>query len=189
MALESNFSFAVLFLLNYVGVGNMNRSDKLEAWADVLLMEYEDGRKDLKDMQKTLDLEQDLDKQDNKQINSMINDMGFAIDWMKTGRRPGNMRGIDKRSAYQRRALIDMDLFPSLDIEPQERHLEQEEREELREILLLLSHRERQCYLMHMANGLSLAEIGTELGLSKWTARQYVDRAKKKIAELLQKVS
>lgn len=187
----------------------MNKSQKLEAWADVFLMQYEDGRKGLESMKGQLDdqnveligdrgfKEVDIqtkkaierNRQDKSQINSMISDMSFAIDWMKTGRRPGNMRGIDKRSAYQRRALIDMDLFPSLDIEPKERQLEQEEREKLREILILLSHRERQCYLLHMANGLSFSEIGTELGLSKWTARGYVDRAKKKIASMVQNAS
>ncbi|WP_199775449.1 sigma factor-like helix-turn-helix DNA-binding protein [Microbulbifer pacificus] len=174
--------------MNSQALENMNDQQK-ENWADRLLAEYEDGRNELKAMGNKLDLENDLDKQDKKQINSMINDMSFSMKWMKIGRRPGNMRGIDKRSAYQRRALIDMDIFPSLDIQPEERVLTQEEREEVIKILAMLSHRERQCYLLHMANGFSLAEIGRELGISKRSAQQYVDRAKKKVGGIIEKAS
>lgn len=164
-------------------------SKHLEIWADKLLEEYEDGRKDLGRMKDNLNPEILEDREDKKQINSMINDMSFSIEWLKKGRRPGNLRGVDKRSAYQRRALIDMDLFPSLDVEPEERTLNQEEKNAIIEILADLSHRERQCYLLHMANGLSLSKIGEELGISKRTAQQYVDRAKRKINKMVEKVS
>src|SRR5699024_6021726 len=144
------------------GLDGMNEKE-LENWADKLLIEYEDGRKELTHIKNELG-NTDLDQEDTKQINSMINDMSFSIEWLKKGRRPGNLRGIDKRSAYQRRALIDMDLFPSLEVEPEERALNQEEKGAIIDILANLSHRERQCYLLHMANGLSLSEIGKELG-------------------------
>ncbi|MFA1821172.1 sigma-70 family RNA polymerase sigma factor [Virgibacillus oceani] len=156
-------------------------SKELENLADRLLAEYEEGRRDLNDMRESLDPEILEDKEDRSQINRMISSMTFSIDWMRTGRMPGSLRGIDRRSAYQRRALIDMDLFPSLDIQPEERVLTQEERESIIDVLIDLSHRERQCYLLHIANGLSLSEIGKVLGISKRTAQQYVDRAKKKI--------
>ncbi|MBP1995450.1 sigma factor-like helix-turn-helix DNA-binding protein [Paenibacillus eucommiae] len=47
--------------------------------------------------------------------------------------------------------------------------------------LLELSTRERQCYILHMANGWSLTEVAAELQITKWSAQQYVDRAKEKI--------
>src|SRR5690606_17083986 len=135
-------------------------------WADKMIMEYEDGRKELGEMKRKLEdhneqiigdkdfHEVDLEgkwqiernNQDKSKINSMINDMSFAIDWMRTGRRPGNLRGIDKRSAYQRRVLIDMDLLPSLDIQPEPKVLGEEEKQALVNMLIDLSHRERQCY-------------------------------------------
>lgn len=164
-------------------------SKQLEIWADKLLEEYEVGRRDLGRMKGRLNPEILEDQEDTKQINSMINDMSFSIEWLKKGRRPGNLRGIDKRSAYQRRALIDMDLFPSLEVEPEERALNQEEKGAIIDILANLSHRERQCYLLHMANGLSLSEIGKELGISKRTVQQYVDRAKNKINGDMENVS
>ena len=157
----------------------MNEKE-LENWADKLLIEYEDGRKELTHIKNELG-NTDLDRQDKSQINSMINDMSFSIDWMKLGRRPGNMRGIDKRSAYQRRALIDMDLFPSLDIEPDEKTLDESERRALMNILIDLSHRERQCYLLHMAQGWSMREIANELNIKKPTVQKFIERAKNKI--------
>ncbi|GGB41603.1 hypothetical protein GCM10011409_18900 [Lentibacillus populi] len=153
---------------------------QLENWADRLLNEYEQGRKTLYNMKCNLG-DSELDKQDKSQINSMINDMSFSIDWMKLGRRPGNMRGIDKRSAYQRRMLLDMDLLPSLDIQPEEKTLNESERQDLINILIDLSHRERQCYLLHMAQGWSMQEIADELNIKKPSVQKFIERAKNKI--------
>lgn len=159
--------------------------NNLEIWADKLLIEYEEGRKDLRRMKGKLNPDVLEDREDRKQINSMINDMSFSIEWLKKGRRPGNLRGIDKRSAYQRRVLLDMDLLPSLDIKPEERTLNQEEREAIVDILVELSHRERQCYLLHMANGWSMQEIADELGIKKPTVQKFIERAKNKINKMI----
>lgn len=157
------------------------KKQQIENWADKLITEYETGRKQLRQMRGKLNLELLEDKQDKKQINSMISDMSFSIEWMKLGRRPGNMRGIDKRSAYQRRALIDMDLFPSLDIEPEEKEISEEQKRLLVNILVDLSHRERQCYLLHMAQGYSMREVAEELKISKASVQKFIERAKNKI--------
>lgn len=156
-------------------------SKQLENWADRLLIEYEEGRKQLYRMKEKLDPNSIEDQEDKKIINSMINDMSFSIEWLKKGRRPGNLRGVDKRSAYQRRVLIDMDLLPALDVQPEERTLTQEEREAIIDILIDLSHRERQCYLLHFANGWSMQEIADELNISKSAVQIYINRAKEKI--------
>lgn len=44
-----------------------------------------------------------------------------------------------------------------------------------------LSARERECYILRTVVGLSYSKIGDELGIGKWTARTYVDRAKEKM--------
>ncbi|MCT1577962.1 LuxR C-terminal-related transcriptional regulator [Oceanobacillus kimchii] len=156
---------------------------QLENWADELLIEYEEGRKGLRTMADELNPDENpKDKEDKRQINSMITDMSYAMDWMRTGRRPGNLRGVDKRSAYQKRVLYDMELFPSLDIEPEERTLSEEEKKQLYDILIELSHRERQCYLLHMANGASMSEISNQLGITKSSVQTFIQRAKKKIS-------
>ncbi|WP_196493802.1 sigma factor-like helix-turn-helix DNA-binding protein [Ornithinibacillus caprae] len=153
---------------------------QLENWADKLINEYEQGRRGLSSMKNELG-ESEIDRQDKSKINSMIGEMTEAIEWMKIGRRPGNMRGIDKRSAYQRRALVDMDLFPSLDLQTEQYELSDREKKSLINVLVDLSHRERQCYLLHMAHGMSMREIGIELGMGKSTVQKYIERAKEKI--------
>ncbi|OEH53135.1 Fis family transcriptional regulator [Oceanobacillus sp. E9] len=157
-------------------------SKQIENWADQLLIEYEEGRKGLKSMSDQLNPDENpKDKEDKRQINSMITDMSYAMDWMRTGRRPGNLRGVDKRSAYQKRVLYDMELFPSLDIEPEERTLSEREKQDLYDILIELSHRERQCYLLHMANGHSMSQVSEILGIKKSSVQSFIQRAKKKI--------
>lgn len=153
----------------------------MDNWVDKLIIEYEEGRKDLYGIKNKLG-DSELDKLDRTQINSMIHDMSFSIEWMKTGRMPGKLRGIDKRSAYQRRVLLDMDLFPSLDIEPKPRRLTEKEKRDIYEVLLILSHRERQCYLLHMAQGWSMQEIADELGVTKSSVQKYIERAKNKVS-------
>ncbi|AUJ25176.1 sigma-70 family RNA polymerase sigma factor [Virgibacillus dokdonensis] len=153
----------------------------MNMWVDRLVSEYEAGRKELAKKKGKLNTEFISDREDKKHINSMINDMSESIEWMKTGRRPGNLRGIDKRSAYQRRALIDMDLFPSLDIQPEEKEISEEQKRLLVNILVELSHRERQCYLLHMAQGYSMREVAEELKISKASVQKFIERAKNKI--------
>ena len=107
--------------------------------------------------------------------------MQYSIDWMKRGRRPGTIRGIDKRSIYQRRALLNMDLFPSIDMQPKQVYLSEEQKMKLINILVDFSYRERECYLLHMAYGLSYADIAEELKIKRRTVQQYVERAKEKV--------
>ncbi|WP_117168861.1 sigma-70 family RNA polymerase sigma factor [Paraliobacillus sediminis] len=155
-------------------------SIELENWADTLIIQYEEGRKELQRQHSELS-DSKIDKLDKSQINGMVSSMTFSIDWMKKGRRPGNMRGIDKRSAYQKRALVDVDLIPSLDIQPKDRELSEEEKREIYNLLLDLSNRERQCYLLHFAQGYSMQQIAGELNIKKPSVQTFVDRAKKKI--------
>ncbi|OAK70160.1 hypothetical protein ABB05_12945 [Lederbergia galactosidilytica] len=143
------------------------------------------GDKKLEELDIAVKEQVELNNQDKSQINSMINDMSFAIDWMKTGRRPGNLRGIDRRSVYQRTALVDMDLMPSLDIVPEQRELENIEKQALMDMLIDLSHRERQCYLLHMAQGWSMQEIADELKIKKPTVQKFIERARNKIKRKL----
>ncbi|GAB3797481.1 sigma-70 family RNA polymerase sigma factor [Virgibacillus kimchii] len=147
-----------------------------------LIPEYKEGLKDLKRRYENMD----VDDPDRKSISRMIGDMEYAIKWMKTGRRPGNLRGIERRSVYQRTSLIDMELMPSLDIEPEQRELTEDEKRAITDILIDLSHQERQCFLLHMAQGWSMQEIAEELKVSKSAVQIYIRRAKEKIKAKLE---
>lgn len=152
-------------------------------WADELIIQYEAGRAELNEIKKG-DAFLDMDKMDRKEINSMINELSDVIKWLKTGRDPYEMRGTDRKSAYQRRVLYDMELFPSLDIVPESlksRELTTEEQELIADILLTLSPRERHCYMLHYINLRSFAEIADELNISKGSVQSYIERARSKI--------
>jgi positive control factor len=153
----------------------------LKTWVEEIKEEYNLSKKVLEEYREKLDLENPKDKEDDKIVGEMISDMKYALDWLNRGRRPGNRRGADKRSVYQRRALLDMDLFPSIDLRPNQVYLNNEQKSTLIETLITFSDRERQCYLLHMAQGWSLQEIADELNLKKRTVQQYVDRAKEKV--------
>jgi len=47
-----------------------------------------------------------LDK-DRELIVGMISSCSYVIEWLETGRRPGNRRGIERRAGYQREVPTD----------------------------------------------------------------------------------
>lgn len=160
----------------------------MKVWADELLHEYGIHKKDLERRRDRLDRTDFHSKQDLTQINSMIESMNFSMEWLETGRQPGTFKGIDKKSIYQHQSFSNMDFIPDiteqLEEGPKQLYMTAEEKIILADIFASLSLRERQCYILHTAAQLSMSEVAEELGLSKWTARGYIDRAKKKIAKM-----
>lgn len=158
-------------------------------WADKLIHEYTDGRQELRERADQLDRGNPIDMNDLKQINSMITSMTFSLEWMKTGRQPGTFRGVDEKAVYQRRSYENIDLIPDiaeqLDDEDEGKLLfmTKEEKIILADILASFSLRERQCYILHVAQGLSMNAIGIELGVSKSTVQMYIKRAVEKVSE------
>lgn len=156
-------------------------------WADDLLHEYGIGKKDLERRRDQLDRNDFFAKQDLTQINSMIDGMSFAMEWMETGRQPGTYKGIDKKRIYQRQSFASMDFIPDiteqLEEGPKQLRMSAEEKIILADIFAALSYRERQCYILHEASGLSMGKIADEVGLKRRTVQQYIERARKKVAE------
>lgn len=155
-------------------------------WADDLKSEYETGRKAVTRYKSELDRADPQSEQFLTLANSMIAGSLESEQWLMTGRDPRAYKGIDKKSIYQRNSWDAMDLIPDIRDEltsdgPPELSLSVEDKEKLSRIFSALSPRERQCYILHNAQRLSMAQIGEELGLSKWTVRGYLDRAKKKV--------
>lgn len=157
-------------------------------WADQLIQEYTVGRQELKRRADLLDRDNPIDMQDLKQFNSMIESMTFSIDWMTTGRQPGTFRGVDEKQVYQRRSYENIDLIPDIaeqleseDINKKHLFMTREEKIILADILASFSLRERQCYLLHVAQGMSWSKIADELGISKSMVQQSINRARKKI--------
>lgn len=155
-------------------------------WVDQLVQEYSKGKKQLEKYKNTLDSKNPIQKLECETVNGMISEMQFSIQWMRSGRRPGAIRGVDIHDAYRVSSLRgDMDLFPTLDLQTSQQSLSNQQKKKIVDILLHLSTRERECYLLHMAHGLSYAEIAEKLDISKRSIQQYVERAKKKVKRVI----
>lgn len=160
-------------------------SKQVENWADRLLAEYDEGRKDLNGMKDNLNDDFLPDQQDKTQINSMIESMTYSIDWMRTGRQPDSYRGVDKRDKYRAKFYDDMDILPDINEELRKEreplYMSREQRVALIQLFKNFSDRERQCYVMYTAEGLSMQKIADRLGIKKRTVQQYIERAREKV--------
>lgn len=160
-------------------------------WADDLLKEYGTCKRDLERMKGELDRSDLHDKQDLSQINSMIESMTFSMEWLETGRQPGTYKGMDKKGIYQRHSFANMDFIPDIteQIEegPKQLYMTREEKMLMADIFAKLSLRERQCYILHHAAGKSFAAIAEELNVSRSRVQQAIERARKKISEIVEK--
>lgn len=154
----------------------------MRLWVDQMVEEYTAGKKALEMIKEPLDPDNLEDAEDRKLVNGMISDMDYSLEWMKKGRRPGNRRGIERRSAYQRSSYCEMDIFPSLENEQKE--IPTALKYKLLDVLLEFSGRERECYLLHMSQGFSFAQIAKIMGLSRSSVQRYIERAKKKLKDV-----
>lgn len=157
----------------------------MRVWADELLHEYGIHKKDLERRRDRLDRNDFHSKQDLTQINSMIESMNFSMEWLETGRQPGTFKGIDKKSIYQHQSFSNMDFIPDiteqLEEGPKQLYMTAEEKIILADIFASLSPRERQCYILHEASGMSMGKIADEVGIKRRTVQQYIERAREKI--------
>ena len=159
------------------------------SWADKMIPEYIEGRQDLKKRADQVDRDNPIEMNDLKQFNSMIDSMSYSLEWMTTGRQPNTYRGVDEKAVYQRRSYENIDLIPDIteqlkdenDNEKKHLFMTREEKIILADILSSFSLRERQCYILHMAQGMSWSKIADELGVSKSMVQQSINRARKKI--------
>ncbi|WP_153732550.1 sigma-70 family RNA polymerase sigma factor [Sporosarcina obsidiansis] len=160
-------------------------------WANDLIEEYTVGQLELIKRADLLDRKNPDAMDDLTQINSMIESMAFSIDWMATGRQPGTYRGAEKRAIYQIQYIDNMETIPDIveQLEEDHKHLfiSKEERLILADIFASMSHRERQCYVLHEGQGMSMGKIADEVGLKKRTVQQYIERARQKVKERVEK--
>jgi len=165
----------------------------IENWADNLITEYTAGRKALHAMKDRYDENDPYQKQELSQINSMIDSMTYAMEWMETGREPGTFRGVEKTRQYQRQFFESMVTVPDvleqiveeLDFEDRKLHLAREDKLVLADVFASMSHRERQCYVLYYGNRMSMGKIADEVGISKRTVQQYIERARQKVKDIV----
>jgi RNA polymerase sigma factor (sigma-70 family) len=121
-------------------------------------------------------------------IADMIADINYAIEWMHTGRCPGNRRGIERRAAYQREKLMDpfqMQIYMQQHSETSDKPAAVSEAQKMliECVLSGLSIRERECYELHHGMSYSLGEIAELLRVKKGTVQSYLQIANKKVVQ------
>lgn len=123
---------------------------------------------------------------DYKILCQMESDLLWSLEWMETGRQPGNRRGIERRAAYQRERPIDPIHFQRYAMQPlykQSKHtLSDFDMWRVEDALSCLSKLERDVYIMSRGYCLSYAEIAGLLGVAKGTVQKMIERAEKKMA-------
>lgn len=151
-----------------------------------LLNQYKNAREELKDMIAALEpIKTDRDDEDRKLLNSMIGSTTKIIEWLETGRNPYYEQGIDKRHAYHIKYLSNMDILPDINeqitSEREPLFLTSDEKRIIVKIFKVLSDRERDCFILHEAKGLSMSQVGNKLGIAKTTVQNHVENARIKI--------
>jgi positive control factor len=128
-------------------------------------------------------------------ISGIISDLNYSLEWMRTGRRPGNRRGIERRAAYQRERPFDplvMQKYfrseePKYEWDEEEREVESVitsyERDMIECALSELTVLEKEYYLMSRGRGIPYSDIATYYCISSSTVQTTVGRAEKKVAK------
>jgi RNA polymerase sigma-70 factor (ECF subfamily) len=155
-----------------------------------LIKEYRETlRRIRKAKSKFLPAEKRSDEQvyEYRLLGEMERDLEWSLEWMTTGRQPGNRRGVERLAAYQRERPIDPIHFQRYVMQPlykQEEHaLSDEDMRRVKEALSVLSQLEREVYVMSRGKCLSYAEIAGLLGVAKGTVQKMIERAEKKMAK------
>jgi RNA polymerase sigma factor (sigma-70 family) len=145
-----------------------------------LIKEYKESLKTVRQLQ----LRINPDNKDKTVLGSMASDLQYSIDWMNTGRRPGNRRGAERLAAYQREKPIDPIYFQNFvaNPAPQKCTVKDSDKQRIEDALSVLTERERKIYLMARGQCLSYEQIAEYLYVSKSTVQTTVERAAKKIS-------
>lgn len=180
----------------------------------ILLSEYKQSRRGLRKMLRQLDkrenettevlqavtpeteaIVEDLHnqlrtiKRDRGIVNSMIRSVSEIIDWMESGTNPYYRQGISRRHNYDVTYLGQMDLIPDISEQLKEereelKRLSKDEKELITKVLMTLTDRERECFILHVAAGHSMSETGEVLGIAKTTVQNHIEKARVKIKSI-----
>ncbi|WP_239616154.1 sigma factor-like helix-turn-helix DNA-binding protein [Cohnella mopanensis] len=136
----------------------------------------------LEDMNEILTIDKD-----RRLVIEMIASCSYVIEWLQTGRRPGNQRGIERRAGYQREVLTDPAKLPTIPNSGEAPGASKEETEasrfRLEAALRGLTERERNCYMLAHGECYSFSEIAALLNISKSSVGTYMTRAQRKVAD------
>jgi positive control factor len=164
-----------------------------------LIKEYRETLKLVRKLKET------APEEDKRILGSMDSDLRYCIQWMRTARRPGNRRGVERLAAYQREKSFDpifiQQYFSGLDkyerasymydpyhilLDDKHNRLTQTEKEKIEDALSCLSRLERDIYLMARGRCIPREEIAHLMGVTKGTVNKILKRADDKIKKHIQ---
>ncbi|TKJ07790.1 sigma-70 family RNA polymerase sigma factor [Bacillus cereus] len=128
-------------------------------------------------------------------ISGMISDIRYALEWMRTARRPNSERGIERRAAYQREKKVNPLLMQQY-IRDKETQYEWEDEAEVTTIsqwdrirmedaLSTLTQQEKEIFVMYKVGMFTQEEIAENKKVSRRTVRTVLNRVDTKIAKQL----
>ncbi|MBO1513247.1 Fis family transcriptional regulator [Metabacillus sp. BG109] len=161
-----------------------------------MLLDYKIALEDAKQRYEVAsDHKQDNDTRSDKEIiKDMITDLEYSIEWMETGRRPGNKRGIERRAAYQRERAFDPllmqkyfrsadDINYEWDNSNKEDLISEWDQERIEDALSVLTKKEKEIYLMSRGYCIRYKDIARYLDITVSTVKTNIKRAEKKIGQ------
>lgn len=98
---------------------------------------------------------------------------------------------MDKQKQYQRQFFESVEAIPDIieqlyiDINDRQLEIETEQKIMLTDLFVSMSNRERECFILHCGLGMRMVRIATKIGVSKATVQSYINRAKKKVEEIV----
>ncbi|AYB39694.1 sigma-70 family RNA polymerase sigma factor [Brevibacillus laterosporus] len=157
-----------------------------------LLREYEYTKMQLETKRRLLKKENtskdELKASDIELLGEMISSVDFIIEWIKTGKRPGMKRGIERRAAYQREVLMDpltLQSHINRTNAGSPANITDSQREDIEKALSCLTDREKECYIMAHGQGLTQYAIAELIEVSRYSVKTHIQRAQKKISKEL----
>lgn len=128
------------------------------------------------------------EKADKELLGGMLSDVEYTLEWLETGRRPGQIRGVERR--YERSwdpAWINEYRSASGRYTISSgRELTDDEQQRIDDAMCMLTDREKECFIMHMVFGMTFAQIAVELHVGRSTVQTHIERARSKIEEAKQ---
>ncbi|AMW99320.1 sigma factor-like helix-turn-helix DNA-binding protein [Rummeliibacillus stabekisii] len=129
-------------------------------------------------------------------ISSWISNLDYSIKWMSTGRKPGSLRGAERRAAYEREKPFDPIIMqhyfrsnqPEYPWDTRTMHeslLSVDEHQILDYVLRPLTEREREVYTLARGKCKSQYEIAEMLFITRNTVKTILRRAECKIQKAL----
>ena len=129
-------------------------------------------------------------------IRSWLSNLNYTIDWIRTGRQPQSLRGIERRAAYEKEFPFEpywiqrqkeengFGIYTALANESEEMILSKQELKERTVSSMTTSLTSRQNEILELAsNGFSHDEIAKMLNVHKGTVSQTLNRVREKIRE------